>query len=477
MASIEELGAGAEQVVEGRLEEKSRKDYMRRERHLVRYCNEVEERDVAVPESDAPPSREFWSSVAGEEVQRFLEYSSHKRVWGPFSALKDPPQWNSFDHICGYVSAFKNAYRRLELDVPRDVKMKMESFLDGYKKKVQAKKLSGEMPLHEGRRPASFGLFRRMAEKAYSATADTNQSAFGAIFLVLSWNLMARCVSTASLMFMHMSWDGDCMKVTFPKHKGDQKGDRAEPKAVYANPLDPLVCPILALALFVFSMGTRTQPEKASLFGKPDAAEKRFSEWLAKLVQDMESELESYGIKKEDVGTHSLRKGLITYLCGIPGGPSIVSICKRAGWSLGVKDRYIFLAGGDDEVCGRAACGLDHNSTKFAVLPPHFKNISELVTDENWDEILPPYRAYLPFSFRGITPFLLASLVHHRQWIKDYLPANHPIKTSPVWTTGIVDRLAPHVEGGVLHNANTGLIAKGVGPKFGKRACKRRKMD
>ncbi len=42
----------------------------------------------------------------------------------------------------------------------------------------------------------------------------------------------------------------------------------------------------------------------------------------------------------EDFGTHSFRKGVASYVAGVIGGPGIVAIFLRAGWSLGqVLDR------------------------------------------------------------------------------------------------------------------------------------------
>ena len=43
------------------------------------------------------------------------------------------------------------------------------------------------------------------------------------------------------------------------------------------------------------------------------------------------------------LGSHSIRKGAATYCCaGVHPGPPIVSVCLRAGWSLGrVKERYL----------------------------------------------------------------------------------------------------------------------------------------
>ena len=54
-------------------------------------------------------------------------------------------------------------------------------------------------------------------------------------------------------MYDHITWNVDAMVFKFPKHKGDQEGRTSIPKHVYANPLNPTICPILAFAVLVFS--------------------------------------------------------------------------------------------------------------------------------------------------------------------------------------------------------------------------------
>ncbi len=66
----------------------------------------------------------------------------------------------------------------------------------------------------------------------------------------------------------------------------------------------------------------------------------------------------------EDIGTHSFRKGGVTYVLSFPGGPNSVSAYMRARWSLGiVQQRYVFEGDGSDQFCGRVACGLPMHSS------------------------------------------------------------------------------------------------------------------
>lgn len=104
-----------------------------------------------------------------------------------------------------------------------------------------------------------------------------------------------------------------------------------------------------------------------------------------------------------EIGTHSFRKGIASFLSCLTGGPSAIAIYLRAGWSLGaVTARYIFEGGGGDQLCGRAATGICIGlilsiikKMLFADLPPHF-DLSEgaVLTVNQWEEILPNYTTF-----------------------------------------------------------------------------------
>ena len=50
-------------------------------------------------------------------------------------------------------------------------------------------------------------------------------------------------------MFNHVVWENDAMVITLPKTKSNQEGVETYPKHVYANPFDPVICPVLAMGL------------------------------------------------------------------------------------------------------------------------------------------------------------------------------------------------------------------------------------
>ena len=156
----------------------------------------------------------------------------------------------------------------------------------------------------------------------------------------------------------------DALTIVFPKHKGDKDGKEGMVRHVYANPKDPAIDPILAMAVYMFAcFGARSAGEGHSnlLFGAEES-ERRFNKWLLAAVADAEGDLAEHSTAIEDIGSHSFRKGTATFLSAMVGGPSPVSIYLRADWSLGVQKRYILEGGGNDQLAGRAAAGLDINS-------------------------------------------------------------------------------------------------------------------
>ena len=72
------------------------------------------------------------------------------------------------------------------------------------------------------------------------------------VFILFLWSLMSRSDSIDQLTFHHLEWEGDCMKITEQSTKSDQGGEKIFGKHMYANPNNPSVCPILALAVALF---------------------------------------------------------------------------------------------------------------------------------------------------------------------------------------------------------------------------------
>ena len=64
----------------------------------------------------------------------------------------------------------------------------------------------------------------------------------------------------------------DSLTVVMHVEKQDQKGKDTAPKHIFANPVRPWLCCVLALAVYVFTMGPRRPGAKMLVFGKDAAA-------------------------------------------------------------------------------------------------------------------------------------------------------------------------------------------------------------
>jgi hypothetical protein len=113
----------------------------------------------------------------------------------------------------------------------------------------------------------------------------------------------------------------------------------------------------------------RREGSKCAVFGENiKGVEDRFGSWLGTVtsVESVAAVSVQLGISRPEIGTHSFRKGVATYLSSMVAGSSAIAIYLHAGWSLGpVQSRYIMEGQGGDQLCGRAATGLTMTSVEF----------------------------------------------------------------------------------------------------------------
>lgn len=452
--------------VSGRICNKTKKQYKQKFDHFKKWVR-LKHAHVYSEENDTVDIEQLDSAILTE----FFGHISKKRKLkeeteeNPYVYV-DPVQHQSFQHVSGYKSAIINEFRNRSVFVPDRIQITLTGLFGGYKRTVADLKQTGDMPMMEGRQPMTFDGVRFLVRQAMKQTSDFPLAIFAHIFVLLCWNLVARSVSVSSLMYDHISWDADSMVIVFPTHKGDKEGNTCSPKHVFANPTEPEICPVLWLAVHVFCSGFRRTDSSKCVFGGADAVEGRFSKWLKAVCTTCQAALMAMGLMIMWIGSHSFRKGVATFLSSMCGGPGPIAIYLRAGWSLGpVQSRYILEGGGGDQLCGRAATGLPLTDPTFASLPPHFDLPNgEILSIEQWELILPGYSTFYPTSFQQVVPFLLASLIYHKQFLKDHLPAQHPLFLTRVWTSGLMDGLAPRVHAGCGRNPVTKLTATGIPP-------------
>jgi integrase len=205
-------------------------------------------------------------------------------------------------------SAVNNLYRVRKVPVDEALRVELKNFMAGHRRMVASAKENGELNIFEGKRPLTFDGYYNLAEYALKKQNFRAGSLYAHLFVVLSWNLFARSHSVASLMLNHFEWQDDALLVTLPRHKGDQEGTRMFPVHVYANPDKPVVCPILALAIHIFSTQTHVDNDSSNwkLFSG-SSVEGKFSNWLQNLLQTNQFNETSLGASKTELGTHSFR--------------------------------------------------------------------------------------------------------------------------------------------------------------------------
>ena len=118
-----------------------------------------------------------------------------------------------------------------------------------------------------GKKPMSYELYVKCCEWFLEKGDQSN--IFYHCFLILTWNLMCRSNNTTRILLENMSFTWDHLKINFAQQKNDSFGDTAKyPRHLYANPSNPAVCPVFALALY---LGTFVLP------AKPNSIEGRVS--------------------------------------------------------------------------------------------------------------------------------------------------------------------------------------------------------
>ena len=150
------------------------------------------------------------------------------------------------------------------------------------------------------------------------------------------------------------------------------------------------------------------------------------------------------GIKPENLGAHSERKGGLVYATsGTTAAPNIISVQLRAGWHIeGVANRYLRYSEAGDQHVGRTVAGLPPLSSSFAILPPFFPSRTEAV---NLALRISFPRA--PENLSMVLEYCLASVVYHRGFLRSVLPCTHPLWFTPLFTaSGLLDNLAQLVE-------------------------------
>ena len=292
----------------------------------------------------------------------------------------------------------------------------------GLKRKIILEKQNGDGRIQTGKTPMSFGLYERL--NTYLLKENTTEAIFCRTFLCITWNLICRSMNTCSIHMHHIAWQDDALQIYFAHMKNDQTGSRKrDPRHLYANPVNPIVCPLLALSTYL-SVFSITGAKYSKLFPGENQY-KRFTSYLEKILEKYKMEIErDFGVDIKHIGSHSIRKGAATYVSsGATCSPPQVATNIRAGWTMGVvQDTYLRYKAAGDQYIGRVVSGLPICSAKFSVLPPQF-NCSVTEVDDITSTCFPN----IPGCMKCACRYFAASFLYHYDFLQQFSTPSHPI--------------------------------------------------
>jgi hypothetical protein len=351
-------------------------------------------------------------------------------------------------------SALKHLFRMSKYQMHSAFTAQLKQFTKGIRRTVaDKKKVEGDSNII-GKKKMDFNVYQLMCELFMSE--EEEEFIFARSFLTLEWNLMARSENVVHAHMFHITWENDSLVFRFVKSKGDQTGKNSDQAwHVYANPNNPAVCPVLAMACYIFANpgifgvsakeGNDASVTTTTLLEEPDMDHggrlfpgayqyERFMDCIHRIIAKYPEEFFALGISAGDLGSHSARKGAASHACaGSTVSPPMVSVCLRAMWSMGhVKERYLQYEKAGDQYLGRVVCGLDVNNVSFAVSPPFFD--ADSTTLEKIHILLKDYavRGDLVTShMHRVFYFCFASLCYHRDFVAANLHQRSKLQASP----------------------------------------------
>ncbi|OWY97109.1 hypothetical protein PHMEG_00032448 [Phytophthora megakarya] len=333
----------------------------------------------------------------------------------------------SYSALNTHRAGLFNLFRDYRHTMSKPLESELTNYFKGLKHKLAKDAGNGDATVKSGKDPLMFDLYSFLCEKMLGNTS--NEMVFAHAYMVIAWNLMFRSSNAFGIRHSHMEWRGDALQIYFAHMKNDQGDDRPrDPRHVYANPLQPNICPIVALGLY---WATSNFDGSDLLFPGRNQYERFRKCWLRLLAQvDVAAELRRQGLDATELGTHSMRKGSATFCSSCSTAcPSSTAVHLRAGWSLGgVQNTYLRYEAAGDMHVGRTVAGLPTESYKFSTVAPHFNGHDKCVAMGT--KLMFPA---LPSRLELIVEYCLASLVYHSEFLKATLSPSHHIFETPIF--------------------------------------------
>ena len=318
----------SEQVSAKKLAESTKKSYEGNIRTLIGHM--TADQKIEYLREDGKLIKPLEASLA-----RDLLHESQKISIEGIETLKSIHSCEGFKSAIKYWHTSSNRGRPQGVDLVTltpEAEISLSDYSSARRRIDASDRAEGEEVVGEGKLPMSFKGYSMLANRAIHDVRSAKEALLIHPYLVLSWNLMARSSNIVGLLWNNIRWTEDCISVVYEKSKTNQKGTKKTERHIYANPKNPSICPILALGLKLVSETDFSQgPFKVF---PATTSDNSFSSWLKKKVADLEGDdLESLDVPIDRIGTHSLRKGSATYVCGLTDCPSTDAVKLRIEFS------------------------------------------------------------------------------------------------------------------------------------------------
>ena len=360
---------------------------------------------------------------------------------------------------CNHRSALFHLYRMYGKKQSEAFGTDLTILLKGLKRKITSEQQSGNGRIQTGKVLLTYAMYRRLNELLLME--DTPESVFSGCFLCVTWNLMCRSANTVTIHLHHIEWREDCLAIYFAHMKNDQSGDRKrDPRHIYANPVDPVVCPLTALGIYLHTFGL-SGTKSTALFPGTSQYD-RFAKILKGFLRKHRDTLEKeFGINVDDLGVHSIRKGAATYVSsGSTCAPPQVATNIRAGWTMGhIQDTYLMFESAGDQYVGRVISGLPLSCSEFAALPPEFESTED--ADIGF-KMFP----HLPSHMNRVARYLSASVLLSIETLHPIIPANHPFLLSSFMTSPSSLSIGKRIKLKYAWEDTSGVDIEGVSPSM-----------
>jgi len=319
----------------------------------------------------------------------------------------------------------EDVYKRLEPDLTKVYKSL---------KKEEAKMIQeGLRTIRKGVLPLPIELHNALG--LIELQSHESKYVFSHCVSTLSWGLMCRVNNGVTINLSHLGWKNDALTIVFGRQKNDQCGERNYDRHIYANPLAPALCPVLALGIYFLVTELLPESEDGTVDSKlfPGSLQQaRYTKIRNCMFTEQSALLKEFGLEPKDLGTHSTRKGAITYVSnGTTSSPSASSIHIRAGWTMeGMFSVYAQYEKAGDQFTGRVLSGLPLTH-EFAMLPAAFSHEQHHIVAAIMKDLFPKLIGRI--QLYPVLSHCLAAVVTHDAWLREHLPTAHPLFLSPLY--------------------------------------------